>query len=480
MEYIYKQYINGEWVDADNNGTWDVVNPATEDVIMNVPFGNADDCNAAIEAAEKAFPAWSTETAYKRAGILKDAADIIRTRLNDLAKTTTQESGKPFSQAKGEWFVAADLFEWFAEECKRAYGRTIPSRVPRKRMMVIKQPIGVVGVITAWNFPSYNPARAWAAALAAGCTVVAKPSEYTPLTAMELMNILVEAGIPEGVMNLINGEAAPIGEAMLDHPALRKISFTGSTRVGRILMEGAARTFTRLGLELGGNAPVLIFPDSNIDHVSKGAVATKYRNAGQVCNGPQRFFVHEQVLNEFVDKVVPQVEALQVGNGLERETEVGPIINAIQRERIENLVAEDVSRGVEVVAGGGRPSGLDKGYFYQPTVLMNATPEHRIYSEEIFGPVMPIVSFTDFDEAMHLANQTHYGLAAYVFTNDLNTSIKAYEGLEFGMVGVNEWFPQSTEAPFIGWKSSGLGSEAGAEGLEDYLESKLVSIGNIR
>lgn len=480
MEYIYKQYINGEWVDAGNNGTWDVINPATEDVVMNVPFGNADDCNAAIEAAEKAFPAWSTETAYKRASILKNAADIIRTRLNDLAKTTTQESGKPFSQAKGEWFVAADLFEWFAEECKRAYGRTIPSRVPRKRMMVIKQPIGVVGVITAWNFPAYNPARAWAAALAAGCTVVAKASEYTPLTAMELMNILVEAGIPEGVMNLINGEAAPIGEAMLDHPALRKISFTGSTRVGRILMEGAARTFTRLGLELGGNAPVLIFPDSNIDHVSKGAVATKYRNAGQVCNGPQRFFVHEQVLNEFVDKVVPQVKALQVGNGLEREIEVGPIINAIQRERIENLVAEDVSRGVEVVAGGGRPSGLDKGYFYQPTVLMNATPEHRIYSEEVFGPVMPIVSFADFDEAIHLANQTHYGLAAYVFTNDLNTSIKAYEGLEFGMVGVNEWFPQGTEAPFIGWKSSGLGSEAGAEGLEDYLESKLVSIGSIR
>jgi succinate-semialdehyde dehydrogenase len=480
MDYSYKQYINGEWVEASHGGTWDVVNPATEDVIMQVPFGNADDCNAAIEAAEKAFPVWSTLTAYKRADILKKAADIMRSRLNDLAKTTTQESGKPFGQAKGEWFVAADLFEWFAEECKRAYGRTIPSRVPNKRMTVIKQPIGVVGVITAWNFPAYNPSRAWAAALAAGCTVVAKASEYTPLTAMEMVNILVEAGIPNGVINLINGEAAPIGDAMLDHPALRKISFTGSTRVGRILMEGAARTFTRLGLELGGNAPVLIFPDSSIEHVAKGAVSTKYRNAGQVCNGPQRFMVHERILEEFMDAVVPQVEALHVGNGLERETEVGPIINAIQRDRIESLVAESVTQGVEVVAGGGRPAGLDKGYFYQPTVLMNTTPSHRIYTEEIFGPVMPVVPFSDFDEAIHLANQTHYGLAAYVFTNDLNTALKASEQLEFGMVGVNEWFPQSTEAPFIGWKSSGLGSEAGAEGFEDYLESKLVSIGNIR
>lgn len=480
MDYIYKQYIDGEWVEAGNGGTWDVINPATEEVIMTVPFGNGDDAKAAIEAAEKAFPAWSSLTAYKRADILKKAADIMRSRLNDLAKTTTQESGKPFSQAKGEWFVAADLFEWFAEECKRAYGRTIPSRIPNKRMTVIKQPIGVVGVITAWNFPAYNPSRAWAAALAAGCTVVAKASEYTPLTAMEMMNILVEAGIPAGVMNLVNGEPAPIGNAMLDHPALRKISFTGSTRVGRILMEGAGRTFTRLGLELGGNAPVLIFPDSSMTHVAKGAVRTKYQNAGQVCNGPQRFMVHEKVLEEFLDGIVPQVEGLHVGNGLERETEVGPIINAIQRDRIESLVAESVSQGVEVVTGGGRPAGLDKGYFYQPTVLMNVSSANRIYNEEIFGPVMPVVSFSDFDEAIHLANQTHYGLAAYVFTNDLNTAIKASEQLEFGMVGVNEWFPQSTEAPFIGWKSSGLGSESGQEGFEDYLESKLVSIGNIR
>ncbi|MCB9436899.1 MAG: NAD-dependent succinate-semialdehyde dehydrogenase [Anaerolineales bacterium] len=480
MTYIYKQYINGEWVEASNGGTWEVINPATEEVVQTVPYGTADDANAAIEAAARAFPEWANQTAYKRAAILKKASDIMRSRLDELARTTTLECGKPLSQSRGEWFTAADLFEWFAEECKRVYGRTIPSRVPRKRMTVIKQPIGVVGVITAWNFPAYNTARAWAAALAAGCTVVAKPAEDTPLTAMEMTNILVEAGIPTGVMNLINGEPAPIGQAMLDHPDCRKISFTGSTEVGRILMEGSARTFTRLGLELGGNAPVIVFPDADIARVAKGAVSTKYWNAGQACTGPQRFMVQESALQQFIDTVVPAVEALKVGNGLESDVAVGPIINERQRGRIESLVMEGVAHGATVLTGGSRPAGMDKGFFYQPTVVTNVALDQRLYHEEIFGPVMPITTFNDVDEAIYMANQTPYGLAAYVWTNDLNTAIKAYEGLEFGLVGVNEWYPQATEAPFVGWKASGLGAEAGAEGLEDYLETKLVSIGNIR
>lgn len=480
VDYLYKQYINGQWIEASNGGTWDVTNPATEEVIRTVPYGNADDCNAAIEAASKAFPAWASLTAYKRAAILKKASDIMRSRLDDLALTTTLECGKPFVQSKGEWISAADFFEWYAEECKRVYGHTIPSRIPGKRMTVIKQPLGVVGVITAWNFPAYNPARAIAAALAAGCTVVAKPAEDTPLTAMEMTNILAEAGIPAGVLNLISGDPPVIGQAMLDHPNVRKISFTGSTEVGRILMEGAARTFTRLGLELGGNAPVLIFPDVNVDRVSKGAVSTKYWNAGQACTGPQRFLVHEKVLHEFVDKVVPMVGALKVGNGLEENTQVGPIINARQLERIENLVTEGVSQGIQILAGGGRPADLSKGYFYQPTIVANITPDQRLYREEIFGPVMPIATFSEVEQAVQLANQTEYGLAAYVWTNDLNTAIKVSEGLEFGMVGINEWYPQTTEAPFVGWKASGLGAEAGAEGLEDYLETKLISIGGLR
>lgn len=476
----YKQYIGGNWVEASNGGLWELINPATEEIIQVIPFGNGDDANAAIEAAEKAFLAWSSQTPYKRAEVLKKAADLIRSRAGDLAKITTQESGKPYGQAKGEWIVAGDLFEWFAEEGKRSYGRVIPARRGNTRLTVIKQPIGVVGVITAWNFPAYNPARAWAAALAAGCTVVARPSEFTPLTAMEMTNILAEAGIPAGVFNLINGDAESMGQALLNHPACRKISFTGSTRVGRILMDGASRTHTRLSLELGGNAPVLVFPDVNVETVAQAAVQAKYRNNGQVCVSPQRFLIHSHVMEEFVDKVIHTVEKLKVGNGLEKDIDVGPLINAKQRDRVERMVSEGVIDGAQVLVGGQRPLHLDKGYFYQPTVLLNVKPHDRVYQEEIFGPVMPIVPFNDIEEGLALANGTPYGLSAYVFTNDLNTAIRAYEGLEAGLIGVNEWYPQATEVPFPGWKQSGLGMEAGEEGLLEYLETKVVAIGGLK
>lgn len=479
MGMRYEQYIDGRWVEASNGKSWDVINPATEEVIRTVPFGNGDDCRAAIEAAERAFPDWSARTPYERGAVLRKGADLMRERAEILARTTVQESGKPLAQAKAEWMVVADLFEWFSEEGKRAYGRAIPSRRPQKRMLVLKQPIGVVGVITAWNFPAYNPSRAWAAALAAGCTVVGRPSEYTPLTAMEIMNILVEAGIPPGVMNLINGEPEEMGQAMLETPACRKVSFTGSVRVGRILMDGASRTFTRLSLELGGNAPVLVFPDTDMKELSKTAVATKFRNAGQVCISPQRFLVHRRVSEEFAERVVPQVAGLRVGNGLDAETQVGPMINLTQRERVETLVSEARRGGVEVLTGGSRPEHLEKGYFYLPTVLTRVRPETRLHQEEIFGPIMPLSSFDEVDEAIALANHTAYGLAAYVWTNDLKTAVRCYEGLEFGMVGVNEWAPQAAEAPFAGWKQSGLGKESGQEGLEEYLETKLVSLGGL-
>lgn len=475
----YKQFIGGEWAEASNGGLWEVINPATEEVVQTVPFGNGDDAVAAIEAAERAFPRWAGWTPYKRADILKKAADLMRSRAGDLAKITTQESGKPFAQAKGEWIVAGDLFEWFAEECKRSYGRVIPAKRGNLRLSVIKQPLGVVGVITAWNFPAYNPARAWAAALAAGCTVVVRPSEFTPLTAMEMVNILVEAGVPAGVINLINGEPDAMGQAMLNHPACRKISFTGSTRVGKILMDGASRTNTRLSLELGGNAPVLVFPDVNIEAVVAGAVQAKYRNNGQVCTAPQRFLVHHDIVEEFVDRVVPAVEALKVGNGLEKGIDVGPLINAKQRERVERMVSESVIEGTQVLVGGQRPLQMEKGYFYQPTVLFNLQHNQRVYHEEIFGPVMPIVPFSDAEEGIHMANSTPYGLAAYVWTNDLNTAVRVSEGLEFGIVGVNEWYPWATEGPFPGWKQSGLGMESGEEGLHEYLETKLVAIGGL-
>ena len=477
MAYTYKQYIDGEWVDASNGATWDVINPATEEVIRTVPYGNGEDAKRAIQAAARAFPAWRASTAYERAAILKRAADIMRARLDDLARTSVQECGKPSAQAKAEWAVVADLFEWFAEEGKRAYGRTIPSRAGTKRLTVLKQPMGVAGVITAWNFPAYNPGRAWAAAMAAGCTVVGRASEYTPLTAMEMANIVAEAGVPRGVLNLVNGEPEPMGQAMLDDPACRKISFTGSVRVGKLLMDGASRTVTRLGLELGGNAPVLIFPDVDLEEVAKGSVATKYRNDGQVCIAPQRFLVHRKVNDEFLERVVPRVKSLRLGDGLDPQTQVGPLINARQRDRVDTMVADARRQGVEVLAGGSRLER--KGYFYEPTVLAQVQPSMPVYADEIFGPVMPVVPFDELEQALAIANDTSYGLAAYVWTRDMKTALRAYEGLEFGMIGVNDWAPNATEAPFGGWKQSGIGHECGQEGLEDYLETKLVTIGGL-
>lgn len=473
----FKQFINGEWCDAANGNTWDVINPANESTVETVPFGDGDDARAAIEAAEQAFTDWAGKTPYERGAILRTAAQLIWSKLNELAEITTRESGKPFREAKGEWYQAGEIFEWFAEEGKRAYGRVIPSRDPHNRLMTIKQPIGVVGIITAWNFPIYNQSRAVAAALAAGCTVVTRPSEYTPMTAMAMVSLLEEAGMPAGVINLINGDPESMGQEMLNNKALRKIHFTGSTRVGHILMEGASQTFTRLSLELGGNAPVLILPDANIEVAAKTAVSAKFYNAGQMCTSPQRFIVHDAVADEFVERVADRMGGLKIGDGMEKDTRVGPMINQKQLERLEAMVSESAA---DVVVGGQRPSDFDRGYYFAPTLMTNVAPDSRLYNEEIFGPVLPVSTFDDLDEAIARANDTDYGLMAFVWTNDLNTAIRAYERLEFGMVGVNEWFPQAVEAPFPGWKYSGTGMELGAEGLAEYMETKLVAIGGLR
>ena len=418
MELSYKQLIGGEWSDASNGHTMAVLDPATEEVVREVPYGAAADCRAAIDAAQRAFSSWAGRTPYDRGAILKRTAELIRGRADRIARTTVLESGKPLAQARGEWLVAADLFEWFAEEGKRAYGRLIPSRVGTRRLNVLKQPIGVVGIITAWNFPAYNIARAGAAALAAGCSVVIRPSEFTPLTAMEMMNILVEAGLPGGVANLVVGEADPIGQEMLRHPSCAKIHLTGSLPVGKRLMDGASKTLTRLSLELGGNAPVLVFPDVNLEHVAAGAIAAKFRNGGQVCIAPQRFLVARRVADEFVERVTSVVGALRVGPGLDPESDVGPLINAKQRDRVEGLVESARAAGATVRVGGARPANRPRGYFYQPTVVADVDPSMPVYEEEIFGPVMPVASFEDVDEAVALANGTRYGLAAYVWTND--------------------------------------------------------------
>lgn len=475
----YRQYIDGQWTDASDGGSWDLVDPSTEEVITTVPFGTRDDGTAAIDAAARAFPAWSTATAYERAAVLRRAADLIRERLAALGEVTSRESGKPLAQGQGEWVAAADLIEWYAEEAKRNYGRIIPSRVPGKRMLVLHQPVGVVGTITAWNFPAYNVARAVGAALAAGCTVVTRPSEFTPMTGMDLATVFEDAGLPPGVFNLVNGDPEGMGQAMLEHEALRKLHFTGSVRVGKLLMDGASKTVTRLSLELGGNAPVIVLPDADMAAVAAGAVTAKYRNAGQVCVSPQRFLIGGDRRDEFVERVVPLVEGLKLGPGTDPSSEVGPMINERQRERLEGLVTAAAAQGATVATGGGRPAGLDRGYYFEPTVVTDITPESPVYQEELFGPVMPVVDFGDLDEAVARANDTPYGLAAYVWTNDLKAAVKLAEGLEFGIVGVNEWAAHGTEGPFTGWKQSGLGSESGAEGFEEYVETKLVSIGGL-
>jgi acyl-CoA reductase-like NAD-dependent aldehyde dehydrogenase len=334
-------------------------------------------------------------------------------------------------------------------------------------------------VITAWNFPAYNPARAWAAALAAGCTVVAKPSENTPLSAFHMTNALINAGLPNGVLNVLVGDAAAIGDEMLSNPKLKKISFTGSTRVGKILMDGASRTSTKLSLELGGNAPVLIFDDVDVDAIAKATSSARFRNNGQVCIAPQRFYIHKNIYEKFSEAVTKYVAKLKVGTGFEEGVNVGPLITKKQKETVVDLLEKSKSESAEILTGGNTPSHLQKGYFLQPAVVGRLKQSSVLAHNEIFGPILPLFSFDDLDDAIIKANDTEYGLAAYVFTNDLKTSIHASERLEFGMVGINEWAPHSTELPFGGWKQSGQGHESGSEGLYEYMEKKLISIGGL-
>ncbi|MBS1486537.1 MAG: NAD-dependent succinate-semialdehyde dehydrogenase [Bacteroidetes bacterium] len=472
-----KQYINGQWCDATNGKTWKVINPATEKTIVEVPFGNGKDGAAAIAAATAAFRSWSATNPYERAVILKKASALMHERLSEYAKVTVLESGKPLTEAVGEWRVAANFFEWYAEEGKRNYGSVIPANRNNKRMSVLHQPMGVIGAITAWNFPAYNPARCWSAALGAGCTVVAKVSEYTPLTGILLAQCLHDAGLPPGVLNVVNGEPASIGEEMLNNPAVRKISFTGSTRVGKILMDGASKNIKRLALELGGNAPVIIFPDVDVKKVAEESVVAKLRNAGQVCIAPQRYIVHESIVKEFTERAAAKMQQIKIGHGLESTTDMGPMINAAQRDNLEKLVQASQAAGANVIVGGQR--GKNEGYFYQPTLVRPTDANNPVFQQEIFGPVMPVLSFGKEEEAIQLANATQYGLASYLWTNDLKTSIRVSEQIEFGMVGINEWYPQAFEAPFGGWKQSGLGYECGQDGLEEYQEKKLISIGGL-
>ena len=474
----YRQYINGKWVGAHHGGTWELVNPATEEIVDLLPFGDGSDALAALEAAAETFEAWSHTTAYERAAILLRAADIIESRAGEFASVTTEESGKPLAQSKAEWLSCPNYFRWAAEDAKRIYGRWIPSRMANRRIDVTYRPVGVVGLITAWNFPVYNQTRAISSALAAGCTMVSRPSEYTPRSAMLITASLEEAGLPAGVLNLVNGEPHPIGQVMLNDPRCRKISFTGSTRVGKLLMDGASRTVTRLALEMGGNAPVIIFPDAGeVSTLALNGLTAKVRNAGQVCVAPQRFYVHTQVASEFTESAVEAAQAQIVGDGRDPTTTIGPLINSNQRDRVEQIVAQTVEQGGSVRTGGSR---LDRrGYFYQPTVVTDVKPGSPLHEEEVFGPVLPIIEFGSVQQVVEMANSTEYGLAAYVHTSDIATAMSVSEQLDYGMVAVNDWYVATPEAPFGGMKQSGLGRESGSEGIHEYLEAKTRYFGGI-
>jgi acyl-CoA reductase-like NAD-dependent aldehyde dehydrogenase len=470
--------IGGEWVEARSGERRDLVNPATEEVIDRLPFGGAEDARAAIEAAADAFGAWADTNPYRRAEVLVDAARLLTERADRYARITTEESGKPLAQSRAEWLSAPNYLVYAAEEAKRLGGRIIPSRVPGRRIEVVHHPLGVIGVIPAWNFPVYNVNRAASSAIAAGCTVVVRPSEHTSRSAMLYGAALTDAGLPPGVINVVNGSASAMGQAMLDDPRLRKIQFTGSSRVGRLLMDGASRTITRLSLELGGNAPVIVFPDvDDVEAVAASGVTAKYRNCGQVCIAPQRFIVHASIAARFAEAAAAASDREVVGDGLDPATTVGPLINASQRRWVADVVERSAAAGAKVLAGG---SGLARpGYFYRPTVLVDVPADAPALTEEVFGPVLPVVSFDTTDEAVAIANSVDEGLASFVWTKDLKTALTVSDALEYGLVGVNDWYPVTPEAPFGGMKQSGFGRESGTEGLMEYVDVKTRYFGGL-
>ncbi|MCI0642147.1 MAG: NAD-dependent succinate-semialdehyde dehydrogenase [Gemmataceae bacterium] len=468
-------YIDGKWCEGEGGKTIGVINPATEEVICEMAFGSRKDTRRALEAAAKAMPAWMKLTPYDRAKVLKKTADLMRERADAIARTLTTEQGKPLAESKAEILHSADTFEWFAEEGKRAYGQVIPNSQPGKRHVTLKHPIGVVGAISPWNFPITLQSRKICPALAAGCTIVCKPASQTPLSLVQVFECMIEAGLPPGVANLVTGPAQEIADEFLENPVCRKISFTGSTEVGKQLMRGAADGLKRLSLELGGHAPFIVFPDADPEVGAKIAVTGKFRNNGQVCIAPSRFYVHKDVQKKFTEATVEFAKNLKLGNGLDAGVEIGPMFEKRAMENTIGLVEDAKKTGAKILTGGKRYEKFEKGYFFEPTVLSNLNMDAKIMTDEPFAPVMPLLDFSKLDDVIAAANNTRYGLAAYVFTNDLTVAWKMAEGLEAGIIGVNDPVPATPQCPFGGMKESGLGRELAHEGLEAYLETKYVS-----
>lgn len=468
-------FIGGAWIDADSTAVIDVTNPADGTVVASVPKMGSAETKRAIEAAEAALPKWRALSGKERAAILRKWFDLLIANQDDLAAIMTAEQGKPLAEAKGEITYAASYVEWFSEEAKRVYGDTIPAPTADKRIVVVKQPIGVCAAITPWNFPAAMITRKAGPALAAGCTMVIKPASQTPLSALALCVLAERAGVPNGVLSCVTGSAAEIGGELTSNPIVRKLSFTGSTEIGKVLIAQCAATVKRTSMELGGNAPFIVFDDADIDAAVKGAIASKYRNAGQTCVCANRFLVQDRIYEVFINRLAKAVSDLKVGNGFESGVQIGPLIDEKAIAKVEELVGDAVGRGGRVVTGGGRHA-LGQS-FYQPTIIADLSHDAQIFSEEIFGPIAPIFRFETEEEAIRLANKTQFGLAAYFYGRDISRVWRVAEALDYGIVGINEGVISTEVAPFGGMKESGNGREGSKYGMEDYLEIKYLCMG---
>ena len=473
----FGQFIDGKWQQSTNKETYDVINPATEEVIGKASKASSTDVEKALKSAEKGFEVWKKFTPWDRATIIRKIADLIRKKNNELAKWMTLETGKPLAEGLAEASGSADIFEWNAEETKRIYGQTVQSRFQNTRVIINYEPVGVVAALSPWNFPLILAARKISTALAAGCSVICKPDVITPGTVMELVDIINKCGVPPGVVNLLSGDPASIASKLIASDIVKKISLTGSTRVGKIILKQAAEKIQRVTMELSGHAPFIVHADANVEKATDMAMASKYRNNGQVCISPSRFYIHESKKEQFTKSFVDKTLKLKIGNGMDKDIQLGPITTKKRLEEIEQLVETTKKEGAKVLCGGKRPSGFNKGYFYEPTVFDNVKDDFKIMIEEPFGPLTPLLTFKNFDEVVEKANNQVAGLAAYVCTNSIELASKTSEALETGMVAVNTPFISNAETPFGGVKQSGYGREGGSIGIKDYLNVKYTHLG---
>ena len=473
----FGQFIDGKWQKSEKNETYEVINPATEEIIGKASKAGRSDVEKALKSAEKGLKVWRNTAPWQRSYIIRKIADKIREKQNVLAKWLTLEVGKPLAEGVGEAGGAADIFEWNAEETKRIYGQTVESRFPNTRVHVYYQPVGVVAALVPWNFPLILASRKISTALAAGCSVICKPDVITPGTVMELVDICRESGVPEGVVNLLSGDPASVSEQLIESDIVKKVSITGSTRVGKLILKKAADKVQRVTMELSGHSPFNVFEDSNIDTVADMAITAKFRNNGQVCISPNRFYIQESKKDEFINKFIEKTKKLKIGNGLDEGVQLGPMTTAKRLSEIEELVETTKKEGAKVLLGGKRPSGFNKGYFYEPTVFDNVKDDFTIMKQEPFGPLVPMLSFKTIDEVIERANNNDLGLCSYIYTNSMEQAHRASELMETGCVAVNTAAVAVAEAPFGGIKQTGYGREGGSMAIKDYLNIKYTHLG---